>query len=138
MSKRLLGFWFSLCSCGNVDPLGFKSQADFDFPETETELLRGWKLENRCGKKAIAGGINDQRLDTKCPNVLLINTDDMSWADVSINNPSKIIPTPNIDRLVSKVTDKCLCFENIVEHCLFKHTPHVLFLHFRFNNSCKK
>ena len=26
----------------------------------------------------------------------------MAWGDVSINNPSKLVPTPNLDRLVSK------------------------------------
>ena len=87
---------------GNSVPLGFKSQKAFDFDETETEINSGWKIENRCGQSALTGSEKDQRFDPKCPNVLLINTDDMSWADISINNPSKVIPTPNIDRLVSK------------------------------------
>ena len=98
--KNLIGL-VGLVS-GNSIPLGFKSQAAFDFPETETEIAKGWTIENRCGQATISGSDRDQRFDTKCPNVLLINTDDMSWADVSINNPSKVIPTPNIDRLVSK------------------------------------
>lgn len=34
--------------------------------------------------------------------MILINTDDMAWADVTINNPSKVLPTPNLDKLVSK------------------------------------
>lgn len=75
----------------------------FDFPETETEKAAGWSLEDRCGQAAIAGSAKDQRNDINCPNVIVINTDDMSWADVTINNPSKLVPTPNIDKLVSKV-----------------------------------
>ena len=59
-------------------------------------------MSNRCGRSASSGSTGDQRKDPNCPNVLLINTDDMAWADLSINNPSKLIPTPNLDRLVSK------------------------------------
>ena len=59
-------------------------------------------MSSRCGQSATVGGSKDQRNDKNCPNVLLINTDDMAWGDLSINNPSKLIPTPNIDRLVSK------------------------------------
>ena len=84
-------------------PIRFESQADFDFPLTTTEEAAGWNFGKRCGQAADAGSAKDQREDVTCPNVLLINTDDMSWADVSINNPSKAVPTPNIDRLVSKV-----------------------------------
>ena len=83
-------------------PFGFEDQSDFDFPETPTELEKGWSLAERCGREAVAGSDLDQRKDTKCPNIILMNTDDMAWADVSINNPSKQMPTPNIDRLVSK------------------------------------
>lgn len=83
-------------------PIRFEDQRAFDFPETQTEKDNKWSLANRCGGAAVAGEDGDQRSDTTCPNVLLINTDDMSWADVSLNNPSKIVPTPNIDRLVSK------------------------------------
>lgn len=52
---------------------------------------------------SVQGQKSDQRHHKKCPNVLLINTDDMAWGDISINNPSKLLPTPNIDKLVSKV-----------------------------------
>ena len=83
-------------------PIRFDDQRAFDFPETQTEKDNNWSLANRCGRAAVAGEDGDQRTDVTCPNVLLINTDDMSWADVSLNNPSKIVPTPNIDRLVSK------------------------------------
>ena len=69
-------------------PLGFV-EGDYDFPETETERSNNWSLAKRCGKAAISGSSNDQRNDPSCPNVLLINTDDMAWADISINNPSK-------------------------------------------------
>lgn len=99
-----------LCSLGSFSPIAaqkpirFESQADFDFPLTTTEVEKGWDFSKRCGQAATAGQGKDQREDTNCPNVLLINTDDMSWADVSINNPSKAVPTPNIDRLVSKVS----------------------------------
>ena len=98
-----------LCSLGSMGPIAaqkpirFESQADFDFPLTTTEQENGWNFGKRCGQAAVAGSGKDQREDVTCPNVLLINTDDMSWADVSINNPSKAVPTPNIDRLVSKV-----------------------------------
>ena len=79
------------------------AKADFDFPETKAEIAAGWSLADRCGKTGVKAGSDlDQRIDTKCPNIILMNTDDMSWADVSINNPSKQMPTPNIDRLVSK------------------------------------
>lgn len=84
-----------------LEPLGF-ADGDYDFPETETEKKGGWSLSNRCGRSASSGSTGDQRKDPNCPNVLLINTDDMAWADLSINNPSKLIPTPNLDRLVSK------------------------------------
>lgn len=93
---------FGLAASKITEPMGFKSQEDFDFPVTKAEDAGGWSLENRCGQEAISGSGKDQRKDTNCPNVILINTDDMSWADISINNPSKYIPTPNIDRLVSK------------------------------------
>ena len=83
-------------------PFGFEDQTDFDFPETPAELAKGWSLAERCGRETVAGSNLDQRNDIKCPNIILMNTDDMSWADVSINNPSKQMPTPNIDRLVSK------------------------------------
>ena len=75
----------------NKKPMGFvKGDGSFDFPETSTEKANGWELAKRCGGAATAGGDKDQRNDIKCPNVLLVNTDDMSWADVSINNPSKV------------------------------------------------
>ena len=38
--------------------------------------------------------------------MLLINSDDMAWGDLSINNPSKMVPTPNLDRMVSKPGSK--------------------------------
>ena len=44
MSKKLLGLCLGLYSCKNTEPLGFKNQKDFDFPETETELKKGWNL----------------------------------------------------------------------------------------------
>ena len=75
----------------NKKPMGFTDgDGSFDFPETSTEKAFGWELAKRCGGAATAGGAKDQRNDIKCPNVLLVNTDDMSWADVSINNPSKV------------------------------------------------
>ena len=75
----------------NKKPMGFTDgDGSFDFPETSTEKANGWELAKRCGGAATAGGDKDQRNDIKCPNVLLVNTDDMSWADVSINNPSKV------------------------------------------------
>lgn len=73
----------------------------FDFEETDTEKDNGWSMANRCGGVATAGSSKDQRNDPNCPNVLLINTDDMAWGDVSANNPSKLIPTPNLDKMVS-------------------------------------
>jgi hypothetical protein len=83
-------------------PFGFVNQTDFDFPELPAEIAGDWSMLKRCGQPAQAGSAKDQRNDIKCPNIILMNTDDMSWADVSINNPSKQMPTPNIDRLVSK------------------------------------
>ena len=83
-------------------PFGFVNQNDFDFPELPAEIAGEWSILERCGQPAQAGSSKDQRNDIKCPNIILMNTDDMSWADVSINNPSKQMPTPNIDRLVSK------------------------------------
>ena len=74
----------------------------FNFPTTDQERAGDWSISSRCGQAAVSGTGNDQRFDPKCPNVILINTDDMAWADMSINNPSKLVPTPNIDRLVSK------------------------------------
>ena len=80
----------------------------FDFPETQIEIDGGWDFAKRCGQAATAGTYNtntgnkDQRKDPNCPNVLLINTDDMAWGDLSVNNPSKLIPTPNLDKLISK------------------------------------
>ena len=84
-----------------IGPIGY-NDGDFDFPETDTEMRGGWSRQSRCGQSAIAGGVRDQRDDKNCPNVLLINTDDMAWGDLSINNPSKLLPTPNLDKLVSK------------------------------------
>ena len=83
------------------NPIKF-TEGDFDFPETQTEIDAGWSILERCGGSATAGSGKDQRKDPTCPNVLLINTDDMAWGDVSINNPSKMIPTPNLDKMVSK------------------------------------
>ena len=74
----------------------------YNFPPTEREKKDGWSLSSRCGQSATSGQAGDQRGDTKCPNVLVINTDDMAWGDLTINNPSKLVPTPNIDKLVSK------------------------------------
>jgi hypothetical protein len=82
--------------------LGSDFENAFDFPETDTEAENNWSLAKRCGQSATAGSSLDQRKDVNCPNVLLINSDDMAWGDVTINNPSKLIPTPNLDRLVSK------------------------------------
>ena len=107
MLKKVIGYGLvglAASKSSITGPMGFKSQEDFDFPVTKAEEAGGWSLENRCGQEATAGSDKDQRKDTNCPNVILINTDDMSWADISINNPSKYIPTPNIDRLVSKET----------------------------------
>ena len=59
-------------------------------------------MSTRCGQSTIAGSDKDQREDKQCPNVLIIYSDDMAWGDLSINNPSKLMPTPNIDHLVSK------------------------------------
>ena len=94
-------------------PLGYSKDYKWDFPETQTEKDGGWSIDKRCGRTTftdengveqpiLAGSDLDQRNDLNCPNVLLINSDDMAWADLSINNPSKMIPTPNLDRLVSK------------------------------------
>ena len=71
----------------------------WEFAQTETEKEAGWERgANKCGQK---NGIPQQD-DPNCPNVIIINTDDLAWADISINNPSKVVPTPNLDRLVSK------------------------------------
>ena len=71
----------------------------WEFAQTQTEFDAGWSREgNRCGRD---GGLRQQD-DPNCPNVIIINTDDMAWADLSVNNPSKLVPTPNLDRLVSK------------------------------------
>lgn len=71
----------------------------WEFAQTETEKEAGWLREsNRCGRKDGPA----QQDDTNCPNIIIINTDDLAWADISINNPSKVVPTPNLDRLVSK------------------------------------
>ena len=83
------------------EPIG-SQDSDFDFAETQTEKDGRWSLAKRCGQNAVSGGDKDQRGDAKCPNVIIINTDDMAWGDLSINNPSKLIPTPNIDKLASK------------------------------------
>lgn len=83
-------------------PSGFKPGYTFDFQETKTEKANGWSLSDRCGQAALSGSKKDQRNDPNCPNVILMNSDDMAWGDLSINNPSKLIPTPNLDRLVSK------------------------------------
>ena len=82
-------------------PISYED-GDLDFPELPQEKAGNWSLATRCAQSAIAGGAKDQRSDKNCPNVLVINTDDMAWGDVSLNNPSKLIPTPNLDRLVSK------------------------------------
>ena len=88
-------------------PIKF-NEGDFDFPETDIELAGEWSKLKRCGQATDPLNPDqskhgkDQRTDTNCPNVLLINTDDMAWGDVSINNPSKMIPTPNLDKMVSK------------------------------------
>ena len=66
------------------------------------ERAGNWSLATRCAQNAVAGGAGDQRSDKNCPNILLIYTDDMAWGDLTLNNPSKLVPTPNIDRLVSK------------------------------------
>ena len=34
-------------------------------------------MASRCGQNAISGTSKDQRKDKNCPNVLIINTDDM-------------------------------------------------------------
>ena len=81
-------------------PLGPTAET-YNFPELEHELNKNWTLSTRCGQ-GVDSGAAEQRKDPKCPNVLLVNTDDMAWGDLSINNPSKLIPTPNIDKLVSK------------------------------------
>ena len=71
----------------------------WDFAQTQTEKEAGWlRRAHACGSNRN----QRQQNDTSCPNVIIINTDDLSWADVSINNPSKVVPTPNLDRLVSK------------------------------------
>jgi hypothetical protein len=74
--------------------------ADYwEFAQTQTEKDANWQRGvNSCGQHKNL----KQQDDVNCPNVILINTDDMAWADLSINNPSKLVPTPNLDRLVSK------------------------------------
>jgi len=81
-----------------LGPLRPSSSDIYDFETTENESSKNWKLSSRCGTE----GRLSQRDDVACPNVIIINTDDMSWADLTLNNPSKLIPTPNIDRLASK------------------------------------
>ena len=46
-------------------PLGFESQADFDFPLTAAEREGGWDLANRCGQRAKSGSDKDQRNDIR-------------------------------------------------------------------------
>ena len=84
-----------------LGPLGPTEQT-YDFPPTAREAEKEWSLDSRCGQSVTGGTGVSQRGDVKCPNVLLINSDDQTWGDISINNPSKLIPTPNIDHLVSK------------------------------------
>ena len=84
-----------------LGPLG-PTEETFDFPEIARETDKEWSLSTRCGQSATAGKDGDQRSDKKCPNVIVINSDDQTWGDISINNPSKLIPTPNIDHLASK------------------------------------
>jgi arylsulfatase A-like enzyme len=84
----------------------------WEFGETATEQEAEWKRAvNACGKHRLNPDFNPnkednptgkQQEDVTCPNVILINTDDMAWSDLSVNNPSKVVPTPNLDRLVSK------------------------------------
>ena len=64
----------------------------YNFPELDHENAHGWKMATRCGQAAVSGrsGDGSQRTDEKCPNIILINTDDMAWGDLSINNPSKV------------------------------------------------
>jgi hypothetical protein len=103
--KRRLSLLYTVTKGSVQFPEPIKPQPDerpWDFPETQAEIEGEWSRATRCGQAAIAGEGNDQRRDPKFPNVLLINTDDMAWGDVSINNPSKMIPTPNLDKLVSK------------------------------------
>ena len=135
MLKKVIGYGLvglAASKSSITGPMGFKSQEDFDFPVTKAEEAGGWSLENRCGQEAIAGSDKDQRKDTNCPNVILINTDDMSWADISINNPSKYIPTPNIDRLVSKETfyqiDYVRCFWSRRRSFSRYRIPHLAYL----------
>ena len=47
MPKRKLGLCFVLAQFCVGDPLGFESQKDFDFPETEAERKEGWSLADR-------------------------------------------------------------------------------------------
>jgi len=71
----------------------------WEFAQTQTERDNNWvRGVNNCGKHRD----KTQQDDVNCPNVIIINTDDMAWADLSVNNPSKLVPTPNLDRLVSK------------------------------------
>ena len=71
----------------------------WEFAQTQTEKEANWvRGVNSCGNHRD----KRQQEDANCPNVIIINTDDMAWADLSVNNPSKLVPTPNLDRLVSK------------------------------------
>ena len=78
----------------------------WEFAQTATEKAAGWERSiSKCGRPVNPNGPNPslrQQDDPNCPNVIIINTDDMAWADLSVNNPSKVVPTPNLDRLVSK------------------------------------
>jgi hypothetical protein len=59
----------------------------WEFAQTETERENNWRRGvNSCGQHR---ELNQQE-DVNCPNVVVINTDDMSWADLSVNNPSKV------------------------------------------------
>ena len=71
----------------------------WEYSQTQTEKENDWiRGVNSCGRHRNL----KQQDDKNCPNVIVINTDDMAWADLSVNNPSKLVPTPNLDRLVSK------------------------------------
>ena len=65
------------------------TETTFHFPPNAREEAKGWSLSTRCGQSAKSGQPGDQRSDEKCPNIILINTDDMAWGDLTINNPSK-------------------------------------------------
>ena len=59
----------------------------WEFAQTDTERENNWvRGVNSCG----AHRELSQQDDVNCPNVIVINTDDMSWADLSVNNPSKV------------------------------------------------